>query len=166
MPQQVLGAVKSQSCEVLRHGNSLQPLKEVAHVVLSHTGVSGHFSHAVNRTKVLLHELSCILNKDLLRIRNTDFANVRTLYGAHSAEQVASTNDTDRPALLPAGAEPLDYILTELAAIPLRGVEAAMPKHGETAIVIGQGLIGSLSAKWLLLAGLPGDRGGHGGIPP
>jgi threonine dehydrogenase-like Zn-dependent dehydrogenase len=28
-----------------------------------------------------------------------------------------------------------------------------MPKPGETAVVIGQGLIGSLSAKWLLLAG-------------
>ena len=74
MPQQVLGAVESQSREVLRHGNSLQPLKEVAQVVLAHTGVSGHFSHAVNRTEVLLHELSRILNKDLLRIGNPDFA--------------------------------------------------------------------------------------------
>ena len=74
MPQQVLGAVKSQSCEVLRHRNSLQPLKEVAQVVLAHTGVPGHFSYAVNRTKVLLHELPRILNKDLLRIGNPDFA--------------------------------------------------------------------------------------------
>ena len=74
MPQQVLGAVESQSREVLRHGNSLQPLKEVAQVVLAHTSVSSHFSNAVNRTEVLLHELSRILNKDLLRIGNTDFA--------------------------------------------------------------------------------------------
>lgn len=47
----------------------------------------------------------------------------------------------------------MDYILTEIAAIALRGVEAAIPKPGETAIVLGQGLIGSLSAKWLVLAG-------------
>jgi hypothetical protein len=74
MPQQVLGAVESQSREVLRHGNPLQPLKEVAQIVLAHAGVSGHFSHASNRSEVLLHELPRILNKDLLRIGNRAFA--------------------------------------------------------------------------------------------
>lgn len=74
MPQQILGAVESQSREVLRHGNSLQPLKEVAQIVLAYTGVPGHFSHAVNQSEVLLHELPCILNKDLLRVGNPNFA--------------------------------------------------------------------------------------------
>jgi hypothetical protein len=74
MPQQILGTIDTQLCEVLGHGNPLQTLKEVAQVVLAYTGVSGHFSHAVNRTEVLLHELSRILNKDLLRIGNRAFA--------------------------------------------------------------------------------------------
>lgn len=91
---------------------------------------------------------------DLVSARNTrPFADARALYGAHSAIKVLSTTDTDRPVLLPAGADPLDYVLCEIGAIPLRGVEAAAPKAGETAIVIGQGLIGALSAAWLVRAG-------------
>ncbi len=91
---------------------------------------------------------------DLVSARNTrPFADARSLYGAHSAIKVLSTTDTDRPVLLPAGADPLDYVLCEIGAIPLRGVEAAAPKAGETAIVIGQGLIGALSAAWLVRAG-------------
>ena len=91
---------------------------------------------------------------DLVSARNTrPFADARALYGAHSAIKVLSTTDTDRPVLLPVGANPLDYVLVEIGAIPLRGVEAAAPKPGETAIVIGQGLIGALSAAWLVRAG-------------
>ena len=74
MPQQILGAVESQSREVLRHGNSLQPLKKVAQIVLAHTGALGYFRHAVNRSEVLLHELPSILNKNLLRVGNPNFA--------------------------------------------------------------------------------------------
>lgn len=91
---------------------------------------------------------------DLVSARNTrPFADARALYGAHSAIKVLSTTDTDRPVLLPAGVNPLDYVLVEIGAIPLRGIEAAAPKPGETAIVIGQGLIGALSAAWLVRAG-------------
>jgi 2-desacetyl-2-hydroxyethyl bacteriochlorophyllide A dehydrogenase len=91
---------------------------------------------------------------DLVSARNSrPFADALSLYGSHSAINVLATDTTDRPVLLPAGADPLDYVLVEIGAIPLRGVEAAAPKPGETAIVIGQGLIGSLSAAWLVRAG-------------
>jgi len=39
----------------------------------------------------------------------------------------------------------------EIGAIPLRGATMAQPKPGETVVVIGQGLIGALSAKWFAL---------------
>ncbi len=91
---------------------------------------------------------------DLVSARNTrPFADARALWGAHSAVKVLSTTDTDRPVLLPAGVDLLTYVLCEIGAIPLRGVEAAAPKPGETAIVIGQGLIGALAAAWLVRAG-------------
>ena len=54
---------------------------------------------------------------------------------------------------LPDGADPWDYITVEVAAISWRGVSAAYPERGETAVVIGQGLIGSFAAKWLLYHG-------------
>ena len=91
---------------------------------------------------------------DLVSARNTcALSDMRALYGAHSAEQVITTVGTDRPALLPVGVDPLDYILTEIGSIALRGVEGAAPKPGETAVVIGQGLVGALSAAWLVRAG-------------
>lgn len=91
---------------------------------------------------------------DWVSARNSrPFAEGKGLWGAHSAINVLSTTSTDRPVLLPAGADPLAYVLVEIGAIPLRGVEAAAPKAGETAIVIGQGLIGALSAAWLVRAG-------------
>lgn len=91
---------------------------------------------------------------DLVSARNScQYTDMRALYGAHCAEQVATVEGTDRPALLPEAVDPLDYILTELGGIAVRGVEAAAPKPGETAIVIGQGMIGALSAAWLVRAG-------------
>ncbi len=91
---------------------------------------------------------------DLVSARNTSlFEGTGTLYGAHSSHQVLKINDTDKPVLLPAGIAPLDYVLTEVGAIGLRGVEAAAAKPGETAVVVGQGLIGALSTAWLALHG-------------
>ena len=58
--------------------------------------------------------------------------------------------------LLPQGLaedEYLPYSAAEVAAISLRGVEAADPKEGETALVIGQGMIGQFSAMFLKLRG-------------
>ena len=91
---------------------------------------------------------------DLVNSRNTvPFDGVQTLFGAHASHKVVPAQGTDRPVLLPANADPLDYVLTDVAAISLRGVEAAAPKAGETAVVIGQGLIGALSAAWLAIHG-------------
>jgi 2-desacetyl-2-hydroxyethyl bacteriochlorophyllide A dehydrogenase len=69
--------------------------------------------------------------------------------GGHQSLQVYPATGEDRPVLLPPGAKPLDYIVSEIGSITMRGVEAAAPKAGETAVVIGQGLIGALSAGWL-----------------
>lgn len=91
---------------------------------------------------------------DLVNSRNTlPFDGINTLYGAHASAKKLPASGVDRPVHLPVDADPLDYVLTDVAAISLRGVEAAAPQPGETAVVIGQGLIGALSAAWLVLAG-------------
>ena len=54
---------------------------------------------------------------------------------------------------LPSGADPWDYITVEVSAISWRGISAAFPSPGETAVVIGQGLIGAFGAMWLLQHG-------------
>jgi len=91
---------------------------------------------------------------DLVATRNTaPFEDARALWGGHSSLKVVPTTGEDRPVRLPQGADPLDYVVTDLAAISLRGVEAAAPKEGETAVVVGQGLVGALSAAWLGIHG-------------
>lgn len=74
-------------------------------------------------------------------------------WGGQASRHVYKTEGEDRPVLLPAGAEPRDYAIAEVAAISFRGVEAADPRPGESAVVIGQGLIGSFSAAWLMARG-------------
>jgi 2-desacetyl-2-hydroxyethyl bacteriochlorophyllide A dehydrogenase len=68
--------------------------------------------------------------------------------GGHASFHVIPATGEDRPVLLPPGAKPLDYIVSEIGSITLRGVEAAQPEPGETVIVVGQGMIGALSAAW------------------
>jgi threonine dehydrogenase-like Zn-dependent dehydrogenase len=58
-----------------------------------------------------------------------------------------------RPVVLPDGADPLHYSIVQVAAISYRGAWMAQPQPGETAVVIGQGVIGALSAGWLAAAG-------------
>jgi len=87
---------------------------------------------------------------DLVSSRNpSPFEGTNCMWGGQASHQVFSTLGEDRPVLLPADANPLDYVMAEVASISLRGVEAAAPKAGETAVVIGQGVIGALSAAWL-----------------
>ncbi|MFG0251174.1 MAG: zinc-binding dehydrogenase, partial [Phycisphaeraceae bacterium JB051] len=74
-------------------------------------------------------------------------------WGGQSGLQVQPATGQGRPILLPKDGDWLDYIAVEISAISLRGVSAAAPKHGETAIVLGQGLIGAFSAAWLNAAG-------------
>ena len=74
-------------------------------------------------------------------------------WGGQASAHVYATMGENRPVLLPRDCEPLDYVITEVAAIALRGVQAARPVAGESAVVIGQGIIGALSAAWLHQAG-------------
>lgn len=91
---------------------------------------------------------------DLVSCRNPLPApGVTNYWGGQASMQRHSIAGEDRPVLLPAGAKPLDYVTAEIAAISLRGVIAAAPQAGETAVVLGQGLIGAFSAAWLNAAG-------------
>ncbi len=91
---------------------------------------------------------------DLVSCRNPKpLPGVNAMWGGQSSLQVHVTTGEDQPVLLPAGANLLDYVAAEISAISLRGVTAASPRPGETAVVLGQGLIGSFSAAWLNAAG-------------
>jgi threonine dehydrogenase-like Zn-dependent dehydrogenase len=91
---------------------------------------------------------------DLVSGRNPKpIPGIKAMWGGQAGTHVYATTGEDRVVLLPQGAEPMDYVIAEVAAISFRGVEAANPVAGETAVVIGQGLIGSFSAAWLM------DRG-------
>lgn len=57
--------------------------------------------------------------------------------------------DFYKPILLSRGCKPFDYVISQVAAISWRGVEASRPQPGECAVVIGQGTIGAFSAAWL-----------------
>jgi bacteriochlorophyllide a dehydrogenase len=74
---------------------------------------------------------------------------INAAYGGHVSDQIYPGTGEDRPVLLPPGSNPLDYVIAEIGSICWRGVAAAAPQPGETAVVIGQGLIGALSAAWL-----------------
>lgn len=73
-------------------------------------------------------------------------------WGGQCAWHVARTVGEDAAILLPEG-EWDDYALAEVAAISHRGAIAADPRPGETAVVVGQGLIGAASTAWLAAAG-------------
>lgn len=91
---------------------------------------------------------------DLVSCRNpSPLDGTNSYWGGHASRKVVKTTTTDRPILLPANIDPLDYVMAEIASISLRGAEAAAPKAGETAVVLGQGLIGALSAAWLVIQG-------------
>lgn len=78
---------------------------------------------------------------------------IKSMWGGQASMHVCTTAGEECPVLLPAGAVPLDYVVAEIAAISWRGIEAAAPKPGETAVVLGQGLIGAFSAAWLSARG-------------
>ena len=76
---------------------------------------------------------------DLVSCRNPQAVpGVNRMWGGQAAVQVHVSNREDRPVLLPAGAELLDFAAAEISAISLRGVTGADPKPGETAVVLGQ----------------------------
>lgn len=143
-------------CETLY--STISPGTELR-MLAGHYGAAGKFPYvpgysSVGRIIETGSEVEGWRAGDLINTRNTlPFDGVNTLYGAHASVKNLPAAGTDRPVHLPAGADPLDYVLTDIAAISLRGVEAAEPQAGETAVVIGQGLVGALSAAWLVLNG-------------
>lgn len=94
---------------------------------------------------------------DRISCRNAArFADMNVMWGGEAGMHVYDTETEDTPVLLPQGLtdeQCLPYAAAEVAAISLRGVEAADPKEGETALVIGQGMIGQFSAMFLKLRG-------------
>ena len=94
---------------------------------------------------------------DVVSCRNAvRFADMNVMWGGEAGMHVYDTETEDAPVLLPQGLgedEYLPYAAAEVAAISLRGVEAADPKEGETALVVGQGMIGRFSAMFLALRG-------------
>jgi len=94
---------------------------------------------------------------DMVSCRNSArFADMNVMWGGEAGMHVYDTETEDSPVMLPQGLtedEYLPYAAAEVAAISLRGVEAADPKDGETALVIGQGMIGQFSSMFLKLRG-------------
>ena len=75
------------------------------------------------------------------------------LWGGQASHHCAPVAGYDSVLKLPDGADPWDYVTAEVAAISWRGTSIAYPARGETAVVIGQGLIGAFAAKWLMYHG-------------
>ena len=94
---------------------------------------------------------------DVVSCRNAvRFADMNVMWGGEARMHVYDTENEDQPVLLPQGLADEDYLkysVAEVAAISLRGVEAADPRIGETALVIGQGMIGQFSAMFLKMLG-------------
>ena len=70
-------------------------------------------------------------------------------WGGQAAYHIYTTRTQGRCLLIPPGADPRNYILSEVSAISFRGVDSVCPRAGESAVVIGQGVIGAFAAAWL-----------------
>lgn len=91
---------------------------------------------------------------DLVTGRNSvPFPGITELWGGQASLHRCEVTGYCSVLRLPEGADPWDYVTAEVAAISWRGITAAYPSPGETAVVIGQGLIGAFCAKWLLWHG-------------
>ncbi|MBN1671241.1 MAG: zinc-binding dehydrogenase [Kiritimatiellae bacterium] len=71
-----------------------------------------------------------------------------SMWGGQASHHVCDVTQT--VLKLPDGADPWSYTPLEVAAIAWRGVSMAFPAAGETAVVVGQGLIGAFNALWLV----------------
>ncbi len=95
---------------------------------------------------------------DLISGRNQPDAlnpsGIACLYGGHASHHRCVIKGNCSPVHLPENAEPWQYVTAEVAAISWHGVSIASPCAGETALVVGQGLIGAFAAKWLLNKGV------------
>lgn len=75
---------------------------------------------------------------------------INQLWGGQAGFHRCEVSGYDAVLKLPDQADPWDYITAEVASISWRGTSITYPAKGETAVVIGQGLIGAFAAKWLL----------------
>ena len=138
--------------------SAISPGTEIR-MLAGHYGAAGKFPYipgynAISRVIETGSEAKEWRTGDLVSTINPrPFSNVNCLYGGHSRIQVHQIDIDQRPIPLPETGDPASYALVEIGAISLRGVLAAAPKPGESAVVIGQGLIGLLSAAWLLSKG-------------
>jgi 2-desacetyl-2-hydroxyethyl bacteriochlorophyllide A dehydrogenase len=76
---------------------------------------------------------------------------ITQLWGGQASRHRAAVSGNDAVLKLPDNADPWDYVTVETSAISWRGVSSAFPAAGETAMVVGQGLIGAFAARWLLM---------------
>jgi len=74
---------------------------------------------------------------------------IYSLWGGQAGMHRATVSGYDSVLKLPENVDPWQYVAAEVAAISWRGVTCAYPSRGETAVVIGQGLIGAFAALWL-----------------
>jgi len=95
---------------------------------------------------------------DLISGRNQpEFLNpygVASVYGGHASHHRCVVKGNCAAVRLPVNADPWEFVTTEIAAISWHGVSIASPCIGETALVVGQGLIGAFAAKWLINHGV------------
>ena len=131
-------------------------------VLGGHYGADGNYPlvpgyAAISKVVAVGPEAKGFAVGDVISCRNSArFADVNVMWGGEAGMHVYDTDTEDTPVLLPQGLSDeayLPYAAAEVAAISLRGVEAADPKEGETALVIGQGMIGQFSALFLRLRG-------------
>lgn len=74
---------------------------------------------------------------------------VDSLWGGHVSHHRLPVSGDARPVRLPIGCDPWAYVLAEIGAISWRGVTVAEPGARDVAVVIGQGMIGALAARFL-----------------
>ena len=131
-------------------------------VLAGHYGAEGNYPvvpgyAAISRVLEVGKDVKGFKVGDVISCRNpVGFADCGSMWGGEAGAHVYATEGEDTPILIPQGLEDeeyLPYAAAEVAAISLRGVEAADPKEGETALVIGQGMIGQFSAMFLKLRG-------------
>ncbi len=79
--------------------------------------------------------------------------------GKHTSHHIVSraTGRTGAPQTLlkvPAGVDPADATFTTLGAVAMHGIRKAEPKIGQSAAVVGQGVVGQLLCQLLRLNGV------------
>lgn len=78
---------------------------------------------------------------------------INSYWGAQASYHRYAVSGYDCPLKLPTDANPFDYLIVEIGGISWRGVKYANVEKNEAALVMGQGIIGALSAQFLILKG-------------